>query len=199
MIKVLSSWAGICSLHCTWYPRGRPSLSEPISYSSKSERIWVRDAITPNTSHGVPGSGRDSGVCRAQTSYLAGETRWELNQLGEGWEGSVLYLEFVWHPLFFPSFPTCNKLASQTVMAHVSETIRTEASQYAVIWVCEFCLHSIVTPSESTLAQWLIMEFSVEPMYNFLGPEGSGKNVSPWKIQSHVFNSYPHIEPEIGI
>ena len=41
------------------YPLERPSISEPWSYSSKSERIWVKDAITPNTSHGVLGSGRD--------------------------------------------------------------------------------------------------------------------------------------------
>lgn len=66
MIKGFSSWAGICSLHCTWYPMWTPSLSEPISYSSKSERIWVRDAITPNTSHGVLGPGRDPRVYRAQ-------------------------------------------------------------------------------------------------------------------------------------
>ena len=41
------------------YPLERPSLSEPWSYSRKSERIWVKDAITPNTSHGVLGFGRD--------------------------------------------------------------------------------------------------------------------------------------------
>lgn len=83
MMKPCPAEQIICSLHRTWYPWGRVSLFEPTSYSSKSERIWVRDAITPNTSHGVLGSGRDPGVCRAQASYPAG-SRWELNWLGGG-------------------------------------------------------------------------------------------------------------------
>ena len=45
----------------------------------------------------------------------------------------------------------------------------------------------------------LMLEVSIEPMYNFLWLAGPGKNVWWWQRWGHTFSSHPHIEPEIDV
>jgi hypothetical protein len=57
-----------------WHPPiafRKSSFCKPRNYSSKSEGMWIRDAVATNTSHGVWGCGRDPRPSRIQTSYPA--------------------------------------------------------------------------------------------------------------------------------
>lgn len=49
----------------------KSSFCKPRNYSSKSEGMWIRDAVATNTSHGVWGCGRDPRPSRIQASYPA--------------------------------------------------------------------------------------------------------------------------------
>lgn len=60
-------WAGICWLD-SYHPIAfrKSNFCKPRNYSSKSEGIWIRDAVATNTSHGVWDCGRDPRPSRIQ-------------------------------------------------------------------------------------------------------------------------------------
>lgn len=105
------------------YPLERPSVSEPSRYSSKSERIWIKDAITPNTSHGVLGFGRDLRAGLLSSRFPGQKAACQPVHCALNLSDTSYSLQIFCQ---YSSFTySCNKLTSKTDTAHimVDETI----------------------------------------------------------------------------